>query len=136
MEYFYEELQDFIDPVFTASLSFFDAEESSSVVVFKNPDFYKNQKKTNKKKKKKKQKKNKNKQPVSTPPPSIPLIITTDAQIVTWSGSAQEQGKRLIKIFGTAAEPSGLRIFEAFLHKPEYFQKVSSNLKEKVGDQS
>ncbi|GBC09916.1 hypothetical protein RclHR1_09200001 [Rhizophagus clarus] len=68
-----------------SSPSFSDAEEASSSismdvettladgsVVYKNPNFYKLQKKTDKKKKQKnKKKKNKNKQPVSSPRPSI-----------------------------------------------------------------
>ncbi|GBB94659.1 hypothetical protein RclHR1_00240007 [Rhizophagus clarus] len=112
---------------------------------------------------------------LSPPQPAVPAIETTDAQIASWciqfeqhvlqlleenfqqitSGTAQEQGKRLIKTFGAAAEPvrykdisrktnipntlvsliihSGLRIFEAFLHQPEFFQKISSNLEKKVG---
>ncbi|GBB84638.1 hypothetical protein RclHR1_11200001 [Rhizophagus clarus] len=160
-----------------------EAEESSSIVSYSvyrkgdeppppQPLWSKVQ---SKKKGKKKQKKNKNKQPVSSPRPSIPAIVTTDAQIASWctqyeqhvlalldenfqhitSGTAQEQGKRLIKTFGAAAEPvrykdisrktnipntlvsliihSGLRIFEAFLYQPEFFQKISSNLEEKVG---
>ncbi|GBB95978.1 hypothetical protein RclHR1_26580002 [Rhizophagus clarus] len=120
-------------------------------------------------------KKNKNKQPVSPPQPAVPAIVTTDAQIASWciqyeqhvlalldknfqhitSDTAQQQGKRLIKTFGSTAEPvkykdisrktnipntlvsliihSGLRIFEAFLHQPDFFQKISSNLEEKVG---
>ncbi|GBB85651.1 hypothetical protein RclHR1_12130008 [Rhizophagus clarus] len=160
-----------------------EAEESSSIVSYSvHQEGYKApppqrpwSKVQSKKKGKKKQKKNKNKQPVSSPRPSIPAIVTTDAQIASWctqyeqhvlalldenfqhitSGTAQEQGKRLIKTFGAAAEPvrykdisrktnipntlvsliihSGLRIFEAFLHQPEFFQKISSNLEEKVG---
>ncbi|GBB86923.1 hypothetical protein RclHR1_13370009 [Rhizophagus clarus] len=116
-------------------------------------------------------------QPVSSSQPTTPAIeITTDAQIASWciqfeqhvlqllkenfqqitSGTAQEQGKKLIKTFGAAAEPvrykaisqrmnipntlislvvhSGLRVFECYLHQPEFFEKVSSNLKKKVGD--
>ncbi|GBB88307.1 hypothetical protein RclHR1_14880001, partial [Rhizophagus clarus] len=96
---------------------------------------------------KKKQKKNKNKQPVSSPQPTTPAIETTDARIASWciqfeqhvlqlleenfqqitSGTAQEQGKRLIKTFGAAAKP-------CYLHQPEFFEKVSSNLEKKVGD--
>ncbi|GBB99921.1 hypothetical protein RclHR1_36830002 [Rhizophagus clarus] len=162
---------------------FSEAEESSSIVSYSvyqkgnkppapQPLWSKVQ---SKKKEKKKQKKNKNKQPVSSPRPSILSIETTDAQIASWctqyeqyvlalldenfqhitSGTAQEQGKRLIKTFGAAAEPvrykdisrkmnisntlvsliihSGLRIFEAFLHQSEFFQKISSNLEKKVG---
>ncbi|GBB95020.1 hypothetical protein RclHR1_24610001 [Rhizophagus clarus] len=107
-----------------------------------------------KKKGKKKQKKNKNKQPVSSPQHTTSAIETTDARIA--SGTTQEQGKRLIKIFGATAEPvrykaisqrtnipntlislvvhSGLRVFECYLHQPEFFKKVSSNLEKKVDD--
>ncbi|GBB97318.1 hypothetical protein RclHR1_29650002 [Rhizophagus clarus] len=187
----YEEYDnDFIYEAYSdSSPSSSDVEEASSSipvgvnttlpdgsVVYKNPNFYKLQKKTDKKKKQKnKKKKNKNKQSVSPPQPAVPAIETTDAQIASWciqyeqhvlalldenfqhitSGTAQEQGKRLIKTFGPAAEPvrykdisrktnilntlvsliihSGLRIFEAFLHQPDFFQKISSNLEEKVG---
>ncbi|GBB98815.1 hypothetical protein RclHR1_03330012 [Rhizophagus clarus] len=116
-----------------------------------------------KKKGKKKQKKTKNKQPVSPPQPAIPAIETTDAQIASWciqfeqhvlqlleenfqqitSGTAQEQGKRLIKTFGAAAEPVRYKAILqqtnipntlCYLHQPEFFEKVSSNLEKKVGD--
>ncbi|GES99389.1 hypothetical protein RCL_jg20109.t1 [Rhizophagus clarus] len=80
-------------------------------------------------------------QPVSPPQPAVPAIVTTDAQIASWciqyeqhvlalldknfqhitSDTAQQQGKRLIKTFGSTAEP------------PDFFQKISSNLEEKVG---
>ncbi|GBB96228.1 hypothetical protein RclHR1_27020001 [Rhizophagus clarus] len=161
-----------------------EAEESSSIVsysVYREGDEPPPPQRTwtkvqSKKKGKKKQKKNKNKQPVSSPQPAIPAIEITDAQIASWciqfeqhvlqlleenfqqitSGTAQEQGKRLIKTFGAAAEPvrykaisqqtnipntlvslvvhSGLRVFECYLHQPEFFEKVSSNLEKKVGD--
>ncbi|GBB94371.1 hypothetical protein RclHR1_23400002 [Rhizophagus clarus] len=104
-----------------------EAEESSTIVsysVYREGDEPSPPQRTwtkvqSKKKGKKKQKKNKNKQPVSPPLPAIPAIETTDAQIASWciqfeqhvlqlleenfqqitSGTAQEQGKRLIKIF-------------------------------------
>ncbi|GES91381.1 hypothetical protein GLOIN_2v1662849 [Rhizophagus clarus] len=161
-----------------------EAEESSSVISYSvyregdepPPPQCTWTKVQSKKKGKKKQKKNKNKQPVSPPQPAIPAIETTDAQIASWciqfeqhvlqlleenfqqitSGTVQEQGKRLIKTFGAAAEPvrykaisqrtnilntlvslvvhSGLRVFECYLHQPEFFEKVSSNFEKKVGD--
>ncbi|GBB96791.1 hypothetical protein RclHR1_28340001 [Rhizophagus clarus] len=88
-----------------------EAEESSSIVSYSvHQEGYEPpapqhlwSKVQSKKKGKKKQKKNKNKQPVSLPRPSIPSIETMDAQIA--SDTAQEQGKRLIKTFGAAAEP-------------------------------
>ncbi|GBB95282.1 hypothetical protein RclHR1_25000002 [Rhizophagus clarus] len=132
-----------------------EAEESSSIVsysVYREGDEPPPSQRTwtkvqSKKKGKKKQKKNKNKQPVSPPQPTIPPIETTNAQIASWcmqfeqhvlqlleenfqqitSGTAQKQGKRLIKTFGAAAEP-------CYLHQPEFFEKVSSNLEKKVGD--
>ncbi|GBB97387.1 hypothetical protein RclHR1_29830002 [Rhizophagus clarus] len=110
-----------------------EAEESSSIVSYSvhregvepPPPQRTWTKVQSKKKGKKKQKKNKHKQPVSSPQPATPAIETTDAQIASWciqfeqhvlqlleenfqqitSGTAQEQGKRLIKTFGAAAEP-------------------------------
>ncbi|GES73122.1 hypothetical protein RCL_jg2176.t1 [Rhizophagus clarus] len=97
-----------------------DTEEASSIISFTVSQISESlSKASSKTKKRKNKKKMKNKQPVSTPQPVVLPLIITDAQIALWSGTAIEQG---------------LRIFEAFLHQPEFFQRVSSNL-EKIVDE-